>query len=198
MSPTAETREVFECADNETLLLALAPHARMEPGTGAQARAVADSFSNCSYWLYEARTDTGSAFETYHTSSTQISEYDYHYLSDAIDTRPVSAISFHGFNPPDDETDIYVGGRAPEHVRELIARLLSEKTGYTAIAAVEGDGLYNDYGGRHVLNVLNRASITPLTIQLEQRRSVRTVDGEKVAEIATSALVEQTQKLLTQ
>jgi len=191
--------EIREATTTETVLLsgdpavvALAPHAgQMEPGTGGQARVAAEYCQDAAWWVYEACSDEGSAFSTYHVPSVRINPENYQYLDAVVGSDPAVSVGFHGFSPPGDEPDIYVGGRIPRRVRRHIADQLTTSTQFEAVSAYPGDGLWQRYSGTHLQNILTRvAADDGYTLQLEQRRPVRKTAGTHVVRITMRCLAD--------
>lgn len=183
-SKHASTTETFVHQDIDRAI-ALAPHAgEIEPGTGTQVRAIVNEFERWSAWTYAAEADEGSAFDTYHTPSTEIDSSEHMYLAAALDHPYEAAVAFHGFAPSCTDIDIYVGGNMQLAQRRELAERLRWETGFDAVAARPNDGeLWRKYSGTHRRNIINRIITegNSRSVQLEQRREPRREAAKTIA-----------------
>jgi phage replication-related protein YjqB (UPF0714/DUF867 family) len=174
---TAEERGEYTegvVAGNDRLA-ACAPHGGfVEPGTGPQARQVAET-TGATAWYTAGYRSGGGAYDRWHISSTDMHRASYPRLDSIADSGFDRAVAFHGWS----ESGVGIGGLAPESERVELRDRIAEETPLDASLVREGE-----YAGNTESNVVNRLTADGRSgVQLEQSRRAREEFGAAVAEI---------------
>lgn len=155
---------------NGSTVIAVAPHAGdIEANTGKQAVRLAHHLPHTTtVWVFKGEAGpTGSAFDTWHVSSTAItSRHDQFALLNRIwnQTFPVG-VAFHGWS----NDGILVGGQHTPEGKHRVAEALRQVLPNSIPVDMATDP--GEYAGMHDQNIVNRLST--VSIQLEQSSAVR-------------------------
>lgn len=156
-------------------LVACAPHGGfVEPGTGEQARQVADA-TGATAWYTAGYRNGGGAYDRWHVTSTDMSRASYPGLDDVADRGFDRAVAFHGWS----ERGIGIGGLAPESERVRLRDRIARETPLDVSLVQNGE-----YAGRSESNVVNRVTADGRSgLQLEQSSDAREEFGGTIARI---------------
>ena len=157
-------------------LIVIAPHGGdIERRTDEQAEHVASRLAAkaVSSWRCKGWKDGGGAFVRWHITSTDISAASFPRLDLVISRGFTHAVAFHGFEDPEVDTDVLVGGCAPDELKQETAAAIDR--------ALAGSGLRvriaepeDNFGGDDERNVVNRLTAEGGSgIQIEQSPAAR-------------------------
>jgi phage replication-related protein YjqB (UPF0714/DUF867 family) len=180
-------------------LAVLAPHGGdIEPGTGAQARAVhallAEQGRPVRAWIASG-FDPAGAHRCWHITASEISEHSFPRLGSLFAREPrgsfAHAIAFHG---QDDSPAVVVGGGLPRSKAHTALKTRLSARIQAALRAVTEDPppvvvrRSGPLAGAQQSNVVNRVTAAGNGIQLEQPAAVRT-DAKQRDAIAEAVAV---------
>jgi phage replication-related protein YjqB (UPF0714/DUF867 family) len=157
-------------------LIVIAPHGGdIERHTDDQAERVASRLAAkaVSAWRCKGWPGGGGAFDRWHITSTDLSAASFPRLDLVISRGFTHAVAFHGFEDPEVDTDVLVGGCAPDELKQEIATAIER--------ALAGSGLRvrtaepeDNFGGDDEGNVVNRLTAEGGSgIQIEQSPAAR-------------------------
>jgi phage replication-related protein YjqB (UPF0714/DUF867 family) len=166
-------------------LIVIAPHGGdIERHTDEQAEHVASRLAAkaVSCWRCKGWKDGGGAFVRWHITSTDLSAASFPRLDLVISRGFTHAVAFHGFVDPEVDTDILIGGCAPDELKLEIAAEIDRATAGSGLGvriAEEGD----NFGGDDERNVVNRLTAEGGSgIQIEQSPAARSRRWEQIAD----------------
>jgi phage replication-related protein YjqB (UPF0714/DUF867 family) len=166
-------------------LIVIAPHGGdIERHTDEQAEQVASRLAAkaVSSWRCKGWKDGGGAFVRWHITSTDISAASFPRLDLVISRGFSHAVAFHGFEDPEVDTDVLIGGCAPDELKLEIAAEIDRATAGSGLGvriAVPED----NFGGDDERNVVNRLTAEGGSgIQIEQSPAARARRWEKIAD----------------
>jgi phage replication-related protein YjqB (UPF0714/DUF867 family) len=166
-------------------LIVIAPHGGdIERHTDEQAEHVASRLAAkaVSCWRCKGWKVGGGAFVRWHITSTDISAASFPRLDLVISRGFTHAVAFHGFEDPKVDTDILIGGCAPDELKLEIAAEIDRATAGSGLGVritEEGD----NFGGDDERNVVNRLTVKGGSgIQIEQSPAARSRRWEKIAD----------------
>jgi phage replication-related protein YjqB (UPF0714/DUF867 family) len=165
----------------QSRLIVIAPHGgEVEPFTDRQAERVRSTLGvrRASAWRCKGWDDGAGAFDSWHITSTDISEASFPRLRSVISRGFAHALAFHGF----EEDEILVGGTAAPPLKEEIRCALERATAPSSIRVrIAGPG--EEFGGDDPCNVVNRLSAGGEGgIQIEQSLVARTNHWDAIAD----------------
>jgi phage replication-related protein YjqB (UPF0714/DUF867 family) len=171
-----------ETSSEQEDFVVCAPHGGMiENYTDEQADRVQANLSgqskNSSCWTAKGWNSSG-AFETWHITSTEISEVSFHKLGELLGRTFTHAVSFHGYS----EDDILVGGGAALALKQEVANAIQAAVGSAYDVSIVTGG---PYGGVDPNNFVNRLS-NGNGIQIEQPYGARRDHWEGIADAVAS------------
>jgi phage replication-related protein YjqB (UPF0714/DUF867 family) len=166
-------------------LIVIAPHGGdIERHTDEQAEHVASRLAAkaVSSWRCKGWKGGGGAFARWHITSTDISAASFPRLDLVISRGFTHAVAFHGFEDAEVDTDVLVGGCAPDELKEEIAAAIDRATAGSGlrvrIATPE-----DHFGGDDERNVVNRLRAEGGSgIQIEQSPAARSRRWEEIAD----------------
>jgi phage replication-related protein YjqB (UPF0714/DUF867 family) len=165
-------------------LIVIAPHGGdIERHTDEQAEHVASRLAAkaVSSWRCKGWKDGGGAFVRWHITSTEISAASFPRLDLVISRGFAHAVAFHGFEDADVGTDVLVGGRAPDELKQAIAAEIDRATAGSGLR-VRIAGPEDNFGGDDERNVVNRLTAKGGSgIQIEQSPAARSRRWEEIA-----------------
>ena len=125
-------------------LVALAPHGgAIERHTDSQAECLAASLGagRASAWWCKGFRTGGGALEAWHITASAISDTSFPLLKAIASRRFGHAVAFHGFDEPDVDSGVLVGGAAPPALkREVVAAIECWLGGSGITVRVAGPG----------------------------------------------------------
>lgn len=189
------TQEIKEFSKRPAMakVVYMAPHARIEAGTGEQVEHIEALPGVEAFWTVGLHTSAGAIARHLHITSSEISKVSFPGLATFVDAQLDYAVSFHGFDDDEDRNtdndgdgdatdddfpfpeDVLVGGSEDLSFRRGVAELISEAlqgTGFTARHDLS-PAVYAPYRGIDSNNVVNRAAMEDNGLQLEQSLSLR-------------------------
>jgi phage replication-related protein YjqB (UPF0714/DUF867 family) len=173
-------------------LIVIAPHGGdIERHTDEQAEQVAARLAAkaVSSWRCKGWKDGGGAFLRWHITSTDISAASFPRLDLVISRGFTHAVAFHGFEDSEVDTDVLVGGCAPDELKLEIAAEIDRALAGSGLR-VRIAGPEDNFGGDDERNVVNRlAAAGGSGIQIEQSPAARSRRWEKIAD-AVAAVYE--------
>ncbi|MDD5322547.1 MAG: poly-gamma-glutamate hydrolase family protein [Methylococcales bacterium] len=153
-----------------TGLIAIAPHGGdIEPHTDQQAERVASQLAGkgVSAWRCKGWHPRG-AFKHWHITSTDIHEASFPLLNLAISRGFRYAVAFHGFEDPDIEHDILIGGLAPDALKENVKEAIEGVVGSDFTVHITKPD--EQFGGDDRRNIVNRLTAGGANgVQIEQK-----------------------------
>jgi phage replication-related protein YjqB (UPF0714/DUF867 family) len=166
-------------------LIVIAPHGGdIERHTDEQAEHVASRLAAkaVSSWRCKGWKGGGGAFVRWHITSTDISAASFPRLDLVISRGFTHAVAFHGFEDSEADTDVLIGGCAPDEFKQEIAAAIDRATAGSGlrvrIAAPE-----DHFGGDDERNVVNRLRAEGGSgIQIEQSPAARSRRWEEIAD----------------
>jgi phage replication-related protein YjqB (UPF0714/DUF867 family) len=166
-------------------LIVIAPHGGdIERHTDEQAEHVASRLAAkaVSSWRCKGWKGGGGAFVRWHITSTDISAASFPRLDLVISRGFTHAVAFHGFEDSEADTDVLIGGCAPDELKQEIAAAIDRATAGSGlrvrIAAPE-----DHFGGDDERNVVNRLRAEGGSgIQIEQSPAARSRRWEEIAD----------------
>jgi phage replication-related protein YjqB (UPF0714/DUF867 family) len=165
-------------------LIVIAPHGGdIERHTDEQAEQVASRLAAkaVSSWRCKGWKGGGGAFVRWHITSTDISAASFPRLDLVISRGFTHAVAFHGFEDPEVEIDVLIGGCAPDELKQEIAAEIDRATAGSGLGVRIAEPEDN-FGGDDERNVVNRLTAEGGSgIQIEQSPAAR---SRRWAEIA--------------
>jgi phage replication-related protein YjqB (UPF0714/DUF867 family) len=167
-------------------LIVIAPHGGgIERHTDEQAERVASRLAakTVSSWRCKGWKGGGGAFVRWHITSTDLSPASFPRLDLVISRGFTHAVAFHGFEDPEVDTDILIGGCAPDELKQEIAAEIDRATGGSGLRVRIAEPEDN-FGGDDEGNVVNRLTAKGGSgIQIEQSPAARSSRRwEKIAD----------------
>jgi phage replication-related protein YjqB (UPF0714/DUF867 family) len=157
-------------------LIVIAPHGGdIERHTDDQAEQVASRLAAkaVSSWRCKGWKGGGGAFARWHITSTDISAASFPRLDLVISRGFTHAVAFHGFEDPEVDTDVLVGGGAPDELKQEIAGAIDRATAGSGLRVRVAEPEDN-FGGDDERNVVNRLTAEGGSgIQIEQSPAAR-------------------------
>ena len=165
-------------------LIVIAPHGGdIERHTDEQAEQVASRLAAkaVSSWRCKGWKGGGGALVRWHITSTDISAASFPRLDLVISRGFTHAVAFHGFEDPEVDTDVLVGGCAPDELKLEIAAEIDKSLAGSGLR-VRIAGPEDNFGGDDERNVVNRLTAEGGSgIQIEQSLAARSRRWEKIA-----------------
>jgi phage replication-related protein YjqB (UPF0714/DUF867 family) len=166
-------------------LIVIAPHGGdIERHTDEQAEQIASRLAAkaVSSWRCKGWKDGGGAFARWHITSTDISAASFPRLDLVISRGFTHAVAFHGFEDPEVDTDVLVGGCAPDELKQEIAAEIDRATAGSGLRVRIAEPADN-FGGDDERNVVNRLTAEGGSgIQIEQSPAARSRRWEEIAD----------------
>jgi phage replication-related protein YjqB (UPF0714/DUF867 family) len=166
-------------------LIVIAPHGGdIERHTDEQAEHVASRLAakTVSSWRCKGWKDGGGAFVRWHITSTDISAASFPRLDLVISRGFTHAVAFHGFEDPEVDTDVLIGGCAPDELKQEIAAEVDRATAGSGLRVRVAEPEDN-FGGDDERNVVNRLRAEGGSgIQIEQSPAARSRRWEQIAD----------------
>jgi phage replication-related protein YjqB (UPF0714/DUF867 family) len=159
-------------------LIAIAPHGGdIERHTDEQAERVREQLaSKCiSVWVCQGFKE-GGAFDSFHTTSTDISPESFPKLKTAIGRHFKYAVAFHGFS----QDSICIGGSAPPDLKLQIKEAINKMPDFDIEVKTDEEGCPGGVDGTDPRNIVNRLAING--IQIEQSKDARKFYGMQIAD----------------
>jgi phage replication-related protein YjqB (UPF0714/DUF867 family) len=157
-------------------LIVIAPHGGdIERHTDEQAEQVASRLAAkaVSAWRCKGWKDGGGAFDRWHITSTDLSAASFPRLDLVISRGFSHALAFHGFEDPEADTDVLVGGGAPDELKREIVAAIDQATAGSGLR-VRIAQPEDNFGGDDERNVVNRLTVEGGSgIQIEQSPAAR-------------------------
>ena len=176
-------------------LIVIAPHGGdIELRTDDQAERVGSRLAAkaVSFWRCMGWKDGGGAFARWHITSTDISPASFPRLDSVFARGFAYAVAFHGFDEPGIDTDILIGGAAPDALRQELKAAIEGATAGTGIR-VRVAGPDDGVGGDDPRNIVNRLTTGGANgIQIEQSPLARSGDNWAAVADAVAAVYERT------
>lgn len=173
-------------------LIVIAPHGGdIERHTDEQAEHVAARLAAkaVSSWRCKGWKDGGGAFLRWHITSTDISAASFPRLDLVISRGFTHAVAFHGFEDSEVDTDVLIGGCAPDELKLEIAEEIDRALAGSGLR-VRIAGPEDNFGGDDERNVVNRLTAEGGSgIQIEQSPAARSRRWERIAD-AVAAVYE--------
>jgi phage replication-related protein YjqB (UPF0714/DUF867 family) len=170
-------------------LIVIAPHGgNIKRHTNEQAERVRQKLeSKCiSLWMCQGFKEGGGAFDSWHITSTDISEESFPKLKMVIGRGFEYAIAFHGW----DEDSICIGGSAHFDLKQQIKTAIESALASSGIAVTSDGGCPPNFNGNDQRNIVNR--LATKGIQIEQSLAARSdfacEIADAVAEIMSSRI----------
>lgn len=165
-------------------LIVIAPHGGdIERHTDEQAEQVASRLAAkaVSSWRCKGWKGGGGAFVRWHITSTDISAASFPRLDLVISRGFTHAVAFHGFEDPEVEIDVLIGGCAPDELKQEIAAEIDRATAGSGLGVRIAEPEDN-FGGDDERNVVNRLTAEGGSgIQIEQSPAARSRRWEEIA-----------------
>jgi phage replication-related protein YjqB (UPF0714/DUF867 family) len=165
-------------------LIVIAPHGGdIERHTDEQAEHVASRLAAkaVSSWRCKGWKGGGGAFVRWHITSTDISAASFPRLDLVISRGFTHAVAFHGFEDPEVDTDVLIGGCAPDELKQEIAAEIDRATAGSGLRVRIAEPEDN-FGGDDERNVVNRLTAEGGSgIQIEQSLAARSRRWEEIA-----------------
>jgi phage replication-related protein YjqB (UPF0714/DUF867 family) len=166
-------------------LIVIAPHGGdIERHTDQQAERVASRLAAkaVSSWRCKGWKGGGWAFVRWHITSTDISAASFPRLDLVISRGFTHAVAFHGFEDPEVEIDVLIGGCAPDELKQEIAAEIDRATAGSGLGVRIAEPEDN-FGGDDERNVVNRLTAEGGSgIQIEQSPAARSRRWEEIAD----------------
>jgi phage replication-related protein YjqB (UPF0714/DUF867 family) len=164
------------------LIVATPPGGDIEAHTDEQAEHVASQLTRkgVSSWRCKGWHPRG-AFAHWHITSTDIHEASFPLLSSVISRGFRYAVAFHGFDDPEIQYDILVGGRAPDDLKEELKCAIEDAVGsnFTVYITKPDD----HFGGDDERNIVNRLTSGGANgVQIEQNNGPREKYWRRIAD----------------
>src|SRR6266540_1974056 len=157
------------------------PHPNL---TDEQAEHVASRLAAkaVSSWRCKGWKDGGGAFVRWHITSTDLSAASFPRLDLVISRGFTHAVAFHGFEDPEVDTDVLIGGCAPDELKQEIAAEIDRATAGSGLRVRIAEPEDN-FGGDDKRNVVNRLTAEGGSgIQIEQSPAARSRRWEEIAD----------------
>jgi phage replication-related protein YjqB (UPF0714/DUF867 family) len=171
-------------------LIVIAPHGGdIERHTDEQAEQVASRLAAkaVSSWRCKGWKGGGGAFVRWHITSTDISAASFPRLDLVISRGFTHAVAFHGFEDPEVEIDVLIGGCAPDELKQEIAAEIDRATAGSGLGVRIAEPEDN-FGGDDERNVVNRLTAEGGSgIQIEQSLDARSRRWEEIADAVAAA-----------
>lgn len=166
-------------------LIVIAPHGGdIERHTDEQAEHVASRLAAkaVSSWRCKGWKHGGGAFARWHITSTDISAASFPRLDLVISRGFTHAVAFHGFEDSEVDTDVLIGGLAPDELKQEIAAEIDRATAGSGLRVRIAEPEDNS-GGDDERNVVNRLTAQGGSgIQIEQSPTARSRRWERIAD----------------
>jgi phage replication-related protein YjqB (UPF0714/DUF867 family) len=166
-------------------LIVIAPHGGdIERRTDEQAEHVASRLAAkaVSSWRCKGWKGGGGAFVRWHVTSTDISAASFPRLDLVISRGFSRAVAFHGFEDPEVDTDVLIGGCAPDELKQEVAAEIDRATAGSGLRVRIAEPEDN-FGGDDERNVVNRLTAEGGSgIQIEQSLDARSRRWEEIAD----------------
>jgi len=174
-----QTELLYDDGANDEVLVC-APHGGgVEPGTAETALGLATGLGGTTCWARLGYHED-SAFDAWHTPSTEIDPEDHPLLSRIADRAFDTVVSVHGLA----DDGVLVGGAAPEQRKQALASGLAAAVDATVRTVDSGP-----YGGVSPDNVANRLAADGC-LQIEAGPSVRGDPTDPIRTVVATLLRE--------
>jgi phage replication-related protein YjqB (UPF0714/DUF867 family) len=160
---------LYDDGETTDLLFCAGHGGDVEPGTAELGLELATGLDTAACWATLGHETDGSAFDSWHPSSTSIRPTDYPLLDRIADRGFRTVISLHGL----EADEVLVGGALDESVKTRVAEHLTEAVSVPVSVARD-----SQYAGTHSGNFVNWLADDDAGLQLELGPTVRGPEAE--------------------